>query len=73
MGDIGTSGTCWEILDVKNRLWPGGPLPPDYTFQFVEGEYMKADEYDLFLRDPSDFIIRYYLPRIYGNLNNLSI
>ena len=68
MGDFGTSGMCWEILDVKNRLWPGGPLPPDYTYQFVEGEYMKAEEYDLFLRDPSDFIIRYYLPRIYGIL-----
>jgi hypothetical protein len=30
-------------------------------YQFVEGEYMKAEEYDLFLMDPSDFIIRYYL------------
>jgi hypothetical protein len=60
-----TSGPAMEILDVKNRLWPGGPLPPDYEYQFVEGEHMKEDEYDLFLADPSDFIIRYYLPRVY--------
>jgi hypothetical protein len=61
-----TSGTAMEILDVKNRLWPGGPLPSDYEYQFVEGEYMKEDEYDRFLADPSDFMIRYFLPRMYG-------
>jgi len=63
-----TSGPALEALDVRNRLWPGGPLPPDYDYQFVEGEYMKADEYDLFLSDPSDFMIRRYLPRVYGAL-----
>jgi len=69
---FGTSGLSWEALDVKNKLWPGGPLPPDYEYQFVEGEYMKEDEYDLFLSDPSDFVVRYYLPRVYGALQPLS-
>jgi hypothetical protein len=68
MGGFGSSGLSWEALEVKNKLWPGGPLPADYEYQFVEGEYMKEDEYDLFLSDPSDFIIRYYLPRVYGAL-----
>jgi len=63
-----TSGPALEALDVKNRLWPGGPLPPDYDYQFVEGEYMKEDEYDMFLSDPSDFMIRRCLPRVYGAL-----
>ena len=72
MAGFGTSGLSWEALDVKNRLWPGGPLPADYEYQFVEGEYMKEDEYDLFLSDPSDFIVRYYLPRVYGALLPLS-
>jgi hypothetical protein len=67
-----TSGPALEALDVKNRLWPGGPLPPDYEYQFIEGEFMKEDEYDLFLADPSDFMIRYYLPRMYGALKPLS-
>jgi hypothetical protein len=67
-----TSGDALEALDVKNRLWPGGPLPPDYEYQFIEGEFMKEDEYDLFLSDPSDFMIRYYLPRMYGALLPLS-
>lgn len=67
-----TSGDALTALDVKNRLWPGGPLPPDYEYQFVEGEYMKEDEYDLFLSDPTDFMIRCFLPRMYGSLAPLA-
>jgi hypothetical protein len=66
------SGAALTALDVKNRLWPGGPLPPDYDYQFVEMEFMKEDEYDLFLNDPSDFMVRYYLPRMYGALAPLT-
>ena len=62
------SGLVKELLDVRHQRWPGGNLPADTPYQFVEGEYMKAEEYDLFLDDPSDFIFRYYLPRIYGTL-----
>jgi hypothetical protein len=66
------SGLVNELLDVKHQRWPGGNLPDDVPYQFVEGEYMKADEYDLFLNDPSDFIFRYYLPRIYGTLQPIA-
>src|SRR3990172_8512605 len=66
------SGIMLELLGTQHQRWPGGTLPPDATYQFVEGEYMKADEYDLFLNDPSDFIMRYYLPRLYGTLEPLS-
>jgi hypothetical protein len=62
------SGVVMELLDVKHQRWPGGSLPADTPYQFVEGEYMSADEYDAFLDDPSDFIFRVYLPRIYGVL-----
>ena len=33
---------------------------------------MKADEYDEFLDNPGDFIIRKFLPRVYANLEGLS-
>jgi hypothetical protein len=69
---FGSSGRSWEAIGVNNKLWPGGPLPPDYEYQFVERENMKADEYDLFLSDPSDFIVRRYLPRIYNALAPLA-
>ena len=65
---FGNSGVSMELLDTKNAAWPGGNLPPDRPYQFVEGEYMKAEEYDIFLNDPSDFVLRYYLPRVYGLL-----
>lgn len=63
-----TSGSALEALDFKQMLWPGHGVSPFHTHQFVEGEYMKADEYDIFLEDPSDFLIRTYLPRVSGSL-----
>jgi hypothetical protein len=61
-----TSGDALTALDVKNRLWPGGPVPSDWEYQFIEGEYMKENEYDMFLNDPTGFNIRCYLPRVYA-------
>ena len=69
---VGGTGPLLELLDSKQYRWPGGNLPPDGTYQFVEGEYMKADEYDHFLSNPCDFIIRFYLPRTYGALEPLA-
>jgi hypothetical protein len=71
-GGFPSCGAAMTEMDVKNVLWPGGPLPPDYGMQAVEGEYMKADEYDMFLNDPTGFVIRRYLPRIYGTLQPLA-
>ena len=68
----GNSGMVNEFLDVRSQRWPGGNLPPDVPYQFVEGEYMKPEEYDLFLSDPSDYVFRYYLPRVYGTLEPLA-
>jgi uroporphyrinogen-III decarboxylase len=62
-----------EALDYKLLKWPGHGVNPDVTFQFVEGEYMKAEEYDAFLLDPSDFLMRTYLPRICGTLEPLKM
>ena len=69
---IGSSGVVLDLLGSKQYLWPGGSLPADGTYQFVEGEYMKADEYDRLLSDPSDFIIRDFLPRTYGAFQPLA-
>ncbi|MCJ7604815.1 MAG: hypothetical protein MUO19_02130, partial [Dehalococcoidales bacterium] len=34
--------------------------------QFVEGEYMKPEEYDLLINNPSYFCMRTYMPRVFG-------
>jgi uroporphyrinogen-III decarboxylase len=58
-----------EIIQSLSSRWPGHGLPDDASMpQFVEGEYMKADEYDAFINDVSDYCLRYYLPRTLGAL-----
>jgi hypothetical protein len=63
-------GPLLDMVDFKQIKWPGHGVSPDHSFQFVEGEYMKAEEYDAFLEDPSDYIIRTYIPRVYGALES---
>jgi len=66
------SGKVMEALDSKTMKWPGHGVDARHTHQFVEGEYMKPEEYDLLLHDMSDFLVRYYLPRTYGLLEPLA-
>jgi len=69
---IHTPGDALEAMDCKQIKWPGNGVGPNQTFQFVEQEYMKADEYDLLLRDPSDFTLKVLMPRVFGKLGIFS-
>lgn len=53
--------------------WPGYGLGPEGSFQFNEHDFMKAEDYDAFLRDPSDYAIRTYLPRAFKELEGLAM
>ncbi len=67
------SGRALEILDYKLYKWPGHGLGEDVTsYQFVEGEYMKSEEYPAMIKDPGDFILRTILPRQFGPMAGLS-
>jgi uroporphyrinogen-III decarboxylase len=59
-------GKVFELLDYKLYRWPGHGVPINSPYQCIEAEYMKADEYDHYLRDPSDYFMRVYLPRVFG-------
>jgi len=49
------SGIVNELLDYRMMKWPGHGLVPNMpSYQFVEAEYMKADEYNALLTDPLD-------------------
>jgi uroporphyrinogen-III decarboxylase len=62
-----------EIIGYKIQKWPGHGLADDaFEHQFVEGEYMKADEYDALIRDPADYLLRVFLPRSNDALKGLS-
>ena len=71
-GTLAASGRALEILGMKQLLWPGGVLASDLSHQFVETEYMQQEEYDLFITDPTDFILRFYLPRVFESLRPFS-
>jgi uroporphyrinogen-III decarboxylase len=60
-------GRVLEIVDYKLYKWPGRGLATNTTtYQCVEGEYMKTGEYDALIKDPSNFWLRTYLPRVLG-------
>jgi hypothetical protein len=66
------SGEVSEILKPTMFRWPGGPLPENAAHQNIDVETMMDDEYDLIMNDPTDFIIRKQLPRMYEALAPLS-
>lgn len=69
---IPTSGQALDAVDFNQFRWPGHGAPDNSGHQFVEGEYLKGDEYDAFLHDPSDFTVRNIVPRVFGSLKALT-
>jgi hypothetical protein len=66
-------GKFYEILDYKLYKWPGHGLADDAVMvQFDEKEYMRPDEYDEFILNPADYIIRRFLPRTWGVFSPMS-
>ncbi len=68
----GGSGSALSLLGPKLFQWPGGGLGVNALQQFIEGEPLKAEEYDQFLSDPGDYTLRSYLPRVWKALEPLA-
>lgn len=69
---IHTPGEALDTLDCKQVLLPGdGNIPVNHSFQFVESDYMKGEEYDEFLDDPTGYTISKFIPRVFGTLSPL--
>ncbi len=70
------AGTVWgptlDALDFKQLQWPGHGVGEHQPYQYLDREYMLAEEYDEFLFDPTGFYLRKYLPRIAGGLEGLA-
>jgi hypothetical protein len=66
------SAPALEILGYRPYKWPGHGLGDNVnSYQFVEEAYMRADEYDALIKDPSDFSFRVLVPREIGSLEVL--
>lgn len=72
------SGIVFEQLDYKPLRWPGHGVDVKNPYQFIEpGQVLEGHEiyapmaeedYDWFLDDPSDYMIRAHFPKVYGVL-----
>jgi hypothetical protein len=58
-------GPLYDALGCNLYKLPGKDLPPNGQFQFVEMERMKADEYDMLIHKPVEFLMERYLPRTF--------
>jgi hypothetical protein len=59
-------GSMFEALDYKLYSWPGHGVPKEASYQYVEKEWMLPEEYDHLISDPTDYLLRTYLPRTVG-------
>ncbi len=67
-----TPGKSLEILDPTFLRWPGYNCSPNHGHQSIECVNMKADEYDAFINDPSDYMFRIHMSRVSKNLTGLA-
>ena len=65
-------GAFYDMLGARQLKLPGFGLNPNHSQQFIEGEFLKADDYDWLMSDPTDFNLRGFLPRIFSALEPLS-
>jgi uroporphyrinogen-III decarboxylase len=72
MGVFNNPGPSLAVGDRMTRF-PGHGMDPNGSFQFIEGEYMKAEDYDAFIEDPADWSIRKYWPRVFTELEGLAL
>jgi uroporphyrinogen-III decarboxylase len=72
MGVYNNPGPSLALGDRMTRF-PGHGLGPGGSFQYVEGEYMKGEDYDDFIEDPADWSIRKYWPRVFSELEGLAM
>jgi len=56
----------FEALGYNLYSWPGHGVSETASYQYNEKDWMTADDYDELISDPSDFLIRTYLPRTVG-------
>lgn len=61
-----------DACGIEWLRWPGhGIDEPHQMYQFIEGEYMKTDEYDAFIEDPTHYIQSTWIPRCFSKLKGL--
>ncbi|HUS73594.1 MAG TPA: uroporphyrinogen decarboxylase family protein [Sedimentisphaerales bacterium] len=62
-----------QAIGMKYYAVPGIELSPDFGFQYIEPSeeeaFMKPDEYDALIEDPTGFLFNVWLPRVSKDVN----
>ncbi len=64
-------GEALAMLELKTIKWPGFGVDPNHGHQSIEIDGLKPDEYDQYMQDSNDYMIRVHLPRISEKLKGL--
>jgi uroporphyrinogen-III decarboxylase len=68
-------GEVFDLIGMRMMRWPGGhrpdALPEDVQWQYAEGEYMPATDYDELIQNPEGYMLRKWYPRVFENLRGL--
>lgn len=65
-------GKAQEILEMKTARWPGYGIDEWKGHQAIEINAMKAEEWDEYLSDAANFIMRKFIPRTSDKLAGLA-
>ena len=57
-------GPTMDKLGYKQLQWPGHGVGDNQPYQYLDREYMKAEELDDFIADPTGYYLAKYLPRV---------
>jgi len=57
-------GPTMDKLGFRQLQWPGHGVGDHQPYQYLDREYMKAEEFDELIADPTGFYLSKYLPRI---------
>lgn len=68
VGGSNLPGKAFDLVGYQTYRWPGSQLKMNQAFQYVEDEYMTAEEYDAFIADPEGYFLRTYIPRAFSAL-----
>jgi hypothetical protein len=62
-----------HAIGLKYYAVPGVDIPPDTGFQYIEPPedqaWMRAEEYDQLIEDPTGFLFNVWLPRVSGDVS----
>ena len=69
---ITSVGPVMERIGFKQMQWPGYGTGDNVSYQYLDREYMKAEEYEDYIFDPTGFYLSKYLPRVASEFEGLN-